>query len=302
MKRKAYILLLACLMLLMLAACGCKHTWEEATCSTPKTCTSCGETEGAPLDHSWNTRLCTPVCTLCGFEDTASTSHSWVDATCSEPKVCTLCSLTEGQPMGHTWAEATCSAPRQCTVCGESEGEPAEHTLSNSNDGVAGFCSGCGSAMEYFNSYAYTIYDIAADGSYENPVTFLKGVGKEFTIQWTKDGIPQDWCSQNLLNGTPYVHAYYVDGKVYYYDIGASGDTTAQRLLNIARRYVSATYYNYADGHFITMTGSDFMDVRGEAAAAVDAYGQQYVIVNKFGGWGASYDPANTYIIQSNWM
>lgn len=301
MKRKIELCILTVLMVLMLTACGCNHVWQEATCDTPKTCTSCGETEGTPLDHNWDSSLCTPVCMLCGLEDTALASHAWIDATCSAPKVCALCSATEGQPLGHIWIDATCSAPRQCTVCGHTEGEPIGHSLTDGSDGITGLCSGCGKALEYFSVDACTIYDVAPDGSYENPVTILQGTGKEFTIQWVKDGVVQNWCSQNLVNGSPYVNAYYVDGKVYYYDTGASGETTAKRLVNVARKYVNAAYYNYAEGSFITMTGSDFMDVQGEAAAAVDAYGKQYVIVNKFAGWGAPYDPANTYVVQSNW-
>jgi len=43
-------MLLACAMLL--GSCGCKHEWAEATCTTPKTCTECGETEGEALGHT----------------------------------------------------------------------------------------------------------------------------------------------------------------------------------------------------------------------------------------------------------
>lgn len=39
-------------MLTALAGCGCQHQWEEATCTTPKTCTQCGETEGEALGHT----------------------------------------------------------------------------------------------------------------------------------------------------------------------------------------------------------------------------------------------------------
>lgn len=30
----------------------CDHSWKEADCTAPKTCTKCGQTEGAPLDHT----------------------------------------------------------------------------------------------------------------------------------------------------------------------------------------------------------------------------------------------------------
>ena len=52
-------------------ACGykkgdvvCDHEWTEATCTTPKTCSICGVTEGEALGHDWK------------------------DATCTEPKTC----------------------------------------------------------------------------------------------------------------------------------------------------------------------------------------------------------------------
>lgn len=35
----------------MLTGCGHEHTWSEATCTEPKTCSECGETEGKALGH-----------------------------------------------------------------------------------------------------------------------------------------------------------------------------------------------------------------------------------------------------------
>ena len=34
-----------------MAACACKHEWQEATCTSPKTCTLCGEAEGEAAGH-----------------------------------------------------------------------------------------------------------------------------------------------------------------------------------------------------------------------------------------------------------
>ncbi len=34
-----------------MAACGCKHEWQDATCTAPKTCSLCGETEGEAAGH-----------------------------------------------------------------------------------------------------------------------------------------------------------------------------------------------------------------------------------------------------------
>lgn len=55
-----------------LSGCGHEHTWTEATCEVPKTCSECGETEGEMLEHVW------------------------VEATYTEPKTCSVCNITEG--------------------------------------------------------------------------------------------------------------------------------------------------------------------------------------------------------------
>ena len=60
------------------------HTWKNADCAAPKTCTVCGETEGETL------------------------GHSWVDADCVNPKTCTVCGETEGEALGHDWVDADC--------------------------------------------------------------------------------------------------------------------------------------------------------------------------------------------------
>ena len=63
-----------------LSGCGHTHEWEEASCEAPKTCKSCGETEGTAL------------------------SHEWVEATCLEPKHCVRCGAVEGEKAEHIWS------------------------------------------------------------------------------------------------------------------------------------------------------------------------------------------------------
>lgn len=118
-------------MLIALAGCGHEHEWAEATCTEPRTCTECGETEGEPLGHKWKEATCTEpkTCTECGETEGEPLGHKWKEATCTEPKTCTECGETEGKPLGHKWKEATCTEPKTCTVCGETEGEPAGHTV-----------------------------------------------------------------------------------------------------------------------------------------------------------------------------
>lgn len=73
------------------------HTWKEATCTTPKTCTSCNAAEGSALGHSWK------------------------KATCTQKKTCTRCKKTEGGLASHTWVAASKSQPKHCSVCGKVE-------------------------------------------------------------------------------------------------------------------------------------------------------------------------------------
>ena len=85
------------------------HTWKGATCTEPKTCEVCGETEGEALGHEWQ------------------------DATCTEPKTCIACGETEGEALGHAYGEwVETVAPSQhekgerkhtCTACGHTETE-----------------------------------------------------------------------------------------------------------------------------------------------------------------------------------
>lgn len=140
--KKTVILLLVAILAFALCSCALfhQHTWHEATCTEPRTCSSCGATEGEAL------------------------GHTWLDATCMEPKTCTVCGVTEGDPLGHgeeidpakaptctesgltegvhcsvcgqvivpqetvpalghDWAPATFSDPKICRVCGATEGE-----------------------------------------------------------------------------------------------------------------------------------------------------------------------------------
>ena len=107
----------------MLMGCGHEHTWMEATCTVPKTCSECGETEGEAL------------------------GHTWVDATCAEPKTCSVCGETEGETLGHAWVDATCAEAKHCSVCGETEGNALEHTLTEANYQQAATCEVCGETV-----------------------------------------------------------------------------------------------------------------------------------------------------------
>lgn len=85
---------------LALTGCGHEHTWTEATCTEPRICEECGETEGEAIGHTWN------------------------EATCTATKTCKTCNETEGETLPHNLTEANFQIASTCTVCGATEGDP----------------------------------------------------------------------------------------------------------------------------------------------------------------------------------
>lgn len=75
MRNKVVLALITLAMSVVLSACGHEHEWEDATCTEPKTCSKCGETEGEALEHTW------------------------IEANYQEPKTCSVCGTTEGEPL-----------------------------------------------------------------------------------------------------------------------------------------------------------------------------------------------------------
>lgn len=146
MKKYVVMLLESLLCVLLLAGCACEHVWEDADCDTPKTCSECGETEGAPLGHSWLVATCTApkTCEVCAATEGEPLDHSWVDATCTEPKTCTVCDAVEGEAAGHSWTDATCTTPKTCAVCSLTEGDPVAHDWQEATTEAPKTCSACG--------------------------------------------------------------------------------------------------------------------------------------------------------------
>lgn len=55
---------------LCFSSCGeCKHEWQAATCTKPKTCSVCGATEGEAPGHTYTTDEKPRTCTVCGYTD-----------------------------------------------------------------------------------------------------------------------------------------------------------------------------------------------------------------------------------------
>ena len=88
----------------------CEHVWVDADCTTPKTCSLCGKTEGEALGHSYGEAVETvaPDCTNAGEEQSTCSA-------CGDVKTETIAAL------GHNYVDGVCS------VCGEAQ--PLEITI-----------------------------------------------------------------------------------------------------------------------------------------------------------------------------
>ena len=147
-----------------------EHTFTEATCTAPKTCSVCKATEGNAKGHTVKNPSCTEKgkCETCGattdpaphkFSDPSCTEartcercsakieptgHSFADATCKAPKTCKVCKVTEGEPLPHTFTDATCTAPKTCSVCKVTEGAALGHSYSEATCTTPKTCATCG--------------------------------------------------------------------------------------------------------------------------------------------------------------
>ncbi len=82
---KSKVMAVAVLISGVISMCGChSHEYSEATCTQPKTCIGCGETEGEALPHLFS------------------------NATCTKPKTCKKCGATEGSATGHSVSIGAC--------------------------------------------------------------------------------------------------------------------------------------------------------------------------------------------------
>lgn len=109
-----------------------EHNWTAANCTTAKTCSICGKTEGSAL------------------------GHDWADATCTAPKTCkrTGCTATDGSPLGHDWDTVWTIGDDQhwhkcnrtgCTAIKDAASHIPDRTAATEDDPVK--CTECGKVL-----------------------------------------------------------------------------------------------------------------------------------------------------------
>lgn len=109
-----------------------EHNWTAANCTTAKTCSICGKTEGSAL------------------------GHDWADATCTAPKTCkrTGCTATDGSPLGHDWDTVWTIGDDQhwhkcnrtgCTIINDAANHIPDRNAATEDDPVK--CTECGKVL-----------------------------------------------------------------------------------------------------------------------------------------------------------
>lgn len=138
------------------AATKHSHEWKIISCSEPKTCATCGETEGDAVGHDWQEANCMnpKTCKACGIIEGEITDHQWKEATCSEPKTCPICGETEGDAIGHDWQEADCTNPEICKTCG-TVGAAAGHRWKNATCQAPKTCTVCDATEGSTGDHSY---------------------------------------------------------------------------------------------------------------------------------------------------
>ena len=135
----------------------CEHVWVDANCTTAKTCSKCGATEGEALGHDWE--VISEEEATC----TADGSTTYECAACGEDKVETVPALP------HTYVDGFCSE------CGEAEPLEATITFDNTSKRTTSTTSQQvweenGIVVTYDkNTYTNNLAD------YSNPIRFYAG-------------------------------------------------------------------------------------------------------------------------------
>ena len=147
------------------------HTWNNATCTTAKTCAYCGFVEGTAL------------------------GHRWTNATCTAPKTCSECSVTEGAALGHNWREATCIKPKTCYTCQATEGGTVDHDFTKKSNEYVAVEGDCENATVYY--YSCSVCNQKGNTTYVSPeapshkwTAFSCTDPRTCTVCGESDGVP----------------------------------------------------------------------------------------------------------------
>ena len=184
----------------------CEHKWNDATCTSAKTCSLCGKVDGEPLGHNYiviedaDMGTHTLVC-LNDRTHTVVENCYGGQATCLAGATCTLCEQIYTEIGTHLWIDATCTEASHCKWCKEADGEPNGHDY----DRTSGKCYACENSVDVV-LYTNTPTIVANQSSYN--VTFYAYVNIEGGAS-----VVQLYSTSGALLGTMYDDGNYGSSK-----------------------------------------------------------------------------------------
>ena len=128
-----------------------KHKYNAATCTKPKTCKTCGATEGEAL------------------------GHDYTEATCTKPMTCTVCKKTSGSAGEHVYSDYYCDT--DCDVCGKVRTAPHVY-----RDGCDIDCNLCGHRRKVTH-----VYDTDCDAYCNNCMAYREVPGHVYSHRCDTD-------------------------------------------------------------------------------------------------------------------
>ena len=159
------------------------HDWKEATCTDPKTCSRCGDTEGKALGHDfadvWSSDESGHwhVCSRCDAKaDEAAHTPDREAATETDPIKCSVCDYEIAPALGHTHTLTKVEA--KAPTCTE-DGNKAYYV-----------CSGCGKLYEDATGSAEITTDETVDKATGHQYEWI--IDKEATA--TENGSKHEEC------------------------------------------------------------------------------------------------------------
>lgn len=136
------------------------HHWHECTAEgCTLTAGTANSEKGGYAEHNWTAANCTTAktCSICGKTEGSALGHDWADATCTTPKTCkrTGCTATDGSPLGHDWDTTVwmigddqhwhkCNRTG-CTVIKDAASHIPDRTAATEDDPVK--CTECGKVL-----------------------------------------------------------------------------------------------------------------------------------------------------------
>ena len=170
------------------------HTFKNATCDKPMTCSKCAATEGEALGHTFKDATCTApkICSVCKATEGEALGHDWTEATCAAPKTCKVCNKTEGKALAHNYKDADCANPKTCVDCGATTGGTTSHNY------VDNYCTGCGALDPKVQEIHDSLSKIRRYASY---LKIQAGL-----IETAAELVKLNPSTKNVLNLQEYVH------------------------------------------------------------------------------------------------